>query len=70
MMPLYLANIGEEVIIQRVGGNPDVKKHLEDLGFVVGSQVSIVSENNGNIIVNVKDSRVAIDRTMASKIMI
>ncbi|MBQ6366439.1 MAG: ferrous iron transport protein A [Oscillospiraceae bacterium] len=70
MMPLILSNPGEEVIIRKVGGNPDVKKHLEDLGFVVGGNVSVVSEIGGNLIVNVKDSRIAISREMAGKIMI
>ena len=70
MMPLILSNPGEEVIIRKVGGNPDVKKHLEDLGFVVGANVSVVSEIGGNLIVNVKDSRIAISREMAGKIMI
>ena len=70
MMPLILSNPGEEVIIRKVGGNPDVKKHREDLGFVVGGNVSVVSEIGGNLIVNVKDSRIAISREMAGKIMI
>ena len=70
MMPLLLAGVGEDNIIQKVGGNQETKKHLEDLGFVVGGTVTVVSEINGNLIVKVKDSRVAISREMAGKIMI
>ena len=70
MMPLCYAQRGEENIIKKVGGTPEVKKHLEDLGFVVGGSVTIISEINGNLIVNVKNSRVAISREMAAKIMV
>ena len=70
MMPLLLAGVGEDNIIRKVGGNQETKKHLEDLGFVVGGKVTVVSEINGNLIVKVKDSRVAISREMAGKIMI
>lgn len=70
MMPLCLADIGEENIIKKIGGSPDVKKHLEDLGFVVGGSVNIVSTLGGNVIVNIKESRVAISEEMARKIMI
>lgn len=70
MMPLVLANIGEENLIRKVGGSPEMKKHLEDMGFVVGGGVTIVSAIGGNLIVNVKESRVAISREMAGKIMI
>ena len=70
MMPLILADVGEENMIMRIGGTPEVKKHLEDLGFVVGGNVTVVTSMGGNIIVNVKDSRVAISREMAQKIMI
>ena len=70
MMPLTIAGIGEVNIIKKVGGTPAVKQHLEDLGFVVGGRIIIVSELGGNIIVNVKDSRIAIDREMANKIMV
>ncbi len=70
MMPLTLATIGESNIIKRVGGLPDVKKHLEDLGFVPGGAVSVVSTLGGNVIVKVKESRIAISREMAQKIMI
>lgn len=70
MMPLMLAEPGEENIIRKVSGNPEMKKHLEDLGFVAGGTVTVVSEINGNLIVNVKESRVAISREMAGKIMV
>ena len=70
MMPLSYANPGEESIIRRIGGSPEVKKHLENLGFTVGGSVTIITSLNGNVIVKVKESRVAIDDEMARKIMI
>ncbi|MCI6837130.1 MAG: FeoA family protein [Eubacteriales bacterium] len=70
MMPLSLAGMGEENLIHHVGGSPEVKKHLEDLGFVPGSSVTVVSVMGGNLIVKVKESRVAISQEMARKIMI
>lgn len=70
MMPLTLAEIGEENIIRKVGGKQEVKAHLENLGFVVGGVVTVVSAIGGNVIVNVKDSRVAVSREMAQKIMV
>ena len=70
MMPLALANIGEEYMIRRVSGNPEVKKPLEDLGFAAGGSITVVSALGGNIIVKVKESRVAISEEMARKIMI
>ena len=70
MMPLTLANVGEEVMIRRVGGNPQVRTHLENMGFVSGSSVTVISTMGGNLIVNVKESRVAISREMAGKIMV
>lgn len=70
MMPLILAPVGEENIIKKVGGQPEVRMHLENLGFVVGSTITIVSEIGGNLIVNVKDSRIAVSREMAGKIMV
>ena len=70
MMPLTLANVGEESIVRKVSGNPEVRKHLEDLGFVAGGAVTVVSSLGGNIIVKVKESRVAIREEMARKIMI
>lgn len=70
MMPLSLAGMGEENLIHHVGGSSEVKKHLEDLGFVPGSSVTVVSVMGGNLIVKVKESRVAISQEMARKIMI
>ena len=70
MMPLSLASVGETNIIKRIGGKPEVKKHLEKLGFVVGGNVQVVSTLGGNVIVNVKEARVAISEEMAQKIMI
>lgn len=70
MMPLILAAAGESNTIRKVSGNPEVKKHLEDLGFVVGGEVTVVSAIGGNLIVNVKESRIAISREMAGKIMV
>lgn len=69
-MPLTFANVGEENMIRKVGGNPEIRAHLENLGFVIGGTVTVVSTIGGNLIVNVKDSRVAISRGMASKILI
>lgn len=70
MMPLPLANIGEENIIKKISGTPEVRKHLEDLGFVVGASVTIINTLGGNVIVNIKESRIAISEEMAKKIMI
>ncbi len=70
MMPLALAGIGEENVIKKIGGSPEVKKHLENLGFVVGGTVTIINTLGGNVIVNVKESRVAISAEMARKIMV
>ena len=70
MMPLSLAQIGQSNIIKKVGGNSDVKRHLENLGLVVGESVTIINSLSGNVIVNVKQSRVAISEEMARKIMI
>ena len=69
-MPLSFADAGVENIIKKIGGKPEVKQHLENLGFVVGGIVRIVSSIGGNLIVNVKDSRVAISKEMASKIIV
>ena len=70
MMPLSFAEIGQPQIIRKIGGSSDVKKHLEDLGFNVGGEVSIVSSLGGNLIVKVKESRVAVSDELARKIMI
>ena len=69
-MPLSMVNTGEANIIRRVGGKEEIRKFLENLGFVEGGTVTVVSETGGNIIVNVKDSRVAIGKDMANKIMV
>lgn len=69
-MPLSLANVGEDNIIKKIGGKPEVKKHLENLGFVVGGTVKVISAFGGNVIVTVKEVRVAISEEMARKIMI
>ncbi len=70
MIPLTYADVGAEQIIRKVGGSPDMKKHLEDLGFTVGGSVTLVSEMGGNLIVKVKESRIAVSREMAQKIMV
>ena len=70
MMPLTLMKTGESQTIKRIGGREDTRRFLENLGFVVGGTVTVVSELGGNVIVNVKDSRVAVRREMASKIMV
>ena len=70
MMPLSLAQVGEENIIKRIGGSPEVKRHLENLGFVVCGEVTVVNTLGGNVIVNVKEARVAISKEMAVKIMV
>ena len=70
MMPLTLAGIGEENMIVMVGGKPEVRAHVENMGFVPGGSVTVISTIGGNLIVNVKESRVAISKEMASKIMV
>lgn len=70
MMPLILAPVGEVNIIKKIGGKPEVKKHLEDLGFVVGGSVTIVNTLGENVIVNVKEARIALSSEMAQKIMV
>ena len=70
MMPLNLADTGTVNVIKKIGGSPEVKKHLENLGFVVGGNVTVVNSLGGNVIVNVKEARVAISEEMARKIMI
>lgn len=69
-MPISMANIGEEYLVKRVGGLEETKRHLKNLGFVPGTQVSVVAVMNGNLIVQVKDSRVAISKELAGKIII
>ena len=69
-MPLTVADTGEEYVIKRIGGKPEVKQHLESLGFVVGGVVSVINTMGGNVIVKVKESRIAISQEMAQKIMV
>ena len=70
MMPLTMVRPGEENLIKKVGGKTETRRFLETLGFVVGGNVTVVLTNKGNLIVNIKDSRVAISREMANKIMV
>ncbi|MBR5113640.1 MAG: ferrous iron transport protein A [Clostridia bacterium] len=70
MLPLHVAVPGEENIIKKIGGSPDVKKHLEDLGFTVGGAVTVISTLGGNVIVKVKESRIAVNEDLARKIMV
>ena len=70
MMPLTLADVGQEQIIHRIGGSDEVRRHLENLGFVAGGEVTLISSLGGNVIVKVKESRVAISEEIARKIMV
>ncbi len=70
MLPLCLADPGEELMIKKVGGSAEIKKHLEDLGFTVGGSVTVVNKLGENVIVKIKDSRLAINEDMARKIMV
>lgn len=70
MMPLTMAKAGEAVTIRKITGKDDVRQHLAELGFVVDSDVTVISEISGNIIVQVKESRIALDKSMANRIMI
>lgn len=70
MMPLVFASVGEENIIKKIGGSADVKRHLENLGFVPGGAVTVINTIGGNLIVNVKEARVAVSKEMAQKIMV
>lgn len=69
-MPLSMVNLGQSSVIRKVGGKEEVRRFLENLGFVVGGEVTVVSEAGGNMIVNIKDSRIAIGKDMANKIMV
>ena len=69
-MPLTMARQGEVTSIKRVGGKEEVRRHLENMGFVPGTDVTVVSVNNGNVIVNVKDTRLAISKAMAGRIIV
>ncbi|WP_325199587.1 FeoA family protein [Oscillibacter sp.] len=70
MMPLSMAKTGETVTIRKITGKDEIRQHLAELGFVVGAAVTVVSEIAGNLILQVKDSRVALDRGLANRIMI
>lgn len=70
MMPLSMVKEGEPNVIQKVGGKDETRRFLENLGFVAGGTVTVVSQTGGNIIVNIKDSRIAIGKDMANKIMV
>jgi ferrous iron transport protein A len=70
MIPLTMAKSGETVTIQKISGKDEIRQHLAELGFVVGGEVTVVSEIAGNLILQVKDSRIALDKTMANRIMI
>ena len=70
MLPLSYAETNEANVIKKVGGNPETKKHLEDMGFVPGAVINVISAINGNLIVSVKDCKVALDKELARKIMI
>ena len=70
MMPLTMANTGEQITIKKVGGKEETRRFLENLGFVAGGVVTVVSDIGGNLIVNVKDSRVAIGKDMANRILV
>ena len=70
MIPLVYASPGEENVIRRIGGSPEVRRHLENLGFTPGGTVTLISVLGGNIIVKVKESRIALDKAMAGKVMI
>jgi len=69
-MPILMAQIGEEYLVKKIGGLDETKHHLKNLGFVVGSEVSVVAVMNGNLIVQIKDARVAISKELAGKIII
>ena len=70
MMHLGMANVGDVNIIKRITGRDEVRQHLAELGFVVGAEIKVVSDLGGNLILNVKESRVALDKTMAMRIMV
>ena len=70
MMPLVVAPTGEQQMIKRIGGSEEVKRHLQELGFVPGGYVTVINEIGGNLIINVKESRVAVDKQLAGKIFV
>ena len=69
-MPLGMANAGDTSVIRRITGRDEVRQHLAELGVVVGEQVTVVSKIGGNLILSVKDSRIALDQAMAMRIMV
>jgi len=70
MMPILVADSGEEQIVRKVGGSPDVKRHLENLGIVPGGNITLINVTEGNVIIKVKESRIALNKEMAMKIMV
>ncbi len=70
MMPLGMASVGDTSIIKKITGKDEVRQHLAELGFVVGAEVTVVTEIGGNMILSIKDSRIALDKTMAMRIMV
>lgn len=70
MMPLTMAKAGETITIRKISGKDEMRRHLAELGFVVDSNVTVINEIAGNLIVQVKDSRIALDKTMANRIMV
>ena len=70
MMPLTMAESGERVTVRKITDKDEIRQHLAELGFVVDSDITVVSESAGNLIVQVKDSRIALDKSMANRIMI
>lgn len=70
MMPLSMVNVGEKKQVLKINGKDDTQRFLENLGFVQGSEVTVISEIGGNMIVNIKDTRIAIDKAMANRIMV
>lgn len=69
-MPISFASVGDKIVIVEIRGNDEVKRHLENLGFVKGEVVTIISKNQGNMIIGIKDSRLAINNSMANKIIV
>lgn len=69
-MPIYMAQIGEEYLIKKIGGLEETRHHLKNLGFVAGAEVSVVAVMNGNLIVQIKDARVAVSKELAGKIIV
>ena len=70
MIPLSVLNDGEQGVIKKLGGNPEVRRHLADIGFTIGDTVNVITEQNGNIIVKIKEARIAVSKEMAMKIYV